>query len=194
MEKRYCERGYGIIYSQLESGDTAGDSSNSLGFSIDTTFIVPGGGPFKAFQFSAGPPFLLQPQGAAGGPSAFRGQNVRFQAMTAPTPYVQQWNLTLQRELPRRWLVSTTYAGNRGVHLFGANYDLNQLDPKNFELGLRLQDQVPNPFSGQITTGALSGATVARSQLLLAVSRLLEYHHARESRSGQHVSFIPARH
>lgn len=164
--KTVLRAGYGIIYSLLESGDTAGDSSNSLGFSIDTPFVAPGGGPFKAFQFSVGPPFLLQPRGAAGGPSAFRGQNVRFQKLTAPTPYVQQWNLTLQRELPWRWLVSTTYAGNRGVHLFGANYDLNQLDPKNFELGLRLQDQVPNPFLGQITTGGLSGATVPRSQLL----------------------------
>ena len=76
--KTVLRAGYGIIYSLLESGDTAGDSSNSLGFSIDTTFIVPGGGPFKAFQFSAGPPFLLQPQGAAGGPSAFRGQNVQL--------------------------------------------------------------------------------------------------------------------
>jgi hypothetical protein len=31
---------------------------------------------------------------------------------------------------------------------------------------LALQDQVPNPYRGIITTGALSGATVARSQLL----------------------------
>ena len=52
------------------------------------------------------------------------------------------------------------------MHLFGGNYDLNQLDPKFFSLGLTLQDQVPNPYFGQITTGALAGPTVARSQLL----------------------------
>jgi len=164
--KTAVRAGYGIIYSELESGDTAGDAANSLGFSIDTTFVAAGGGPVKAFQFSQGPATLLQPRGASGGPSAFRGQNVTYQALKAPTPYVQQWNLTVQREFPWQWVLSATYAGNRGIHLFGANYDLNQLDPKNFELGLALQDQVTNPFFGQIASGALSGRTVARSQLL----------------------------
>lgn len=158
--------GYGLIYSLLESGDSVGDNANSLGFSTSTPFLPPGLGPFKAFQFSVGPTTLLQPLGVAGGPSAFRGQSVRFQALESPTPYVQQWNLTLQRELPGQWVVSSTYAGNRGVHLFGANYDLNQLDPKFFELGLALQNQVPNPFFGRISSGPLSGRTVARSQTL----------------------------
>jgi len=158
--------GYGIIYSLIESGDTAGDNANSLGFSVDTAFVAPGGAPVKAFQFSQGPAVLLQPRGAGGGPSAFRGQNVTYQELEAPTPYVQQWNLTLQREFPWRWVLSAIYAGNRGVHLFGANYDLNQLDPKFFELGLKLQDPVSNPFFGQITNGALAGRTVAQSQVL----------------------------
>lgn len=158
--------GYGLIYSAIESGDTAGDTSNSLGFSIDTPFVATGGAPVKAFQFSVGPSSLLQPLGAAGGPSAFRGQNVRYQQVYQPTPYVQQWNLTVQQELWGKWVLAATYAGNRGVHLFGGNYDLNQLDPKYFSLGLSLQDQVANPYRGIITTGALSGATVARSQLL----------------------------
>lgn len=158
--------GYGLIYSMIESGDTAGDTANSLGFSIDTPFAPPGLGPFKAFQFSTGPSTLLQPKGPSGGPSAFRGQTVRYQEPDPPTPYVQQWNLTLQRELGWNWVVSATYAGNRGVHLFGGNYDLNQLDPKQFELGLQLQQQVTNPYFGQITSGPLASRTVSRSQLL----------------------------
>ncbi|HEY2934040.1 MAG TPA: TonB-dependent receptor [Acidobacteriota bacterium] len=158
--------GYGLIYSLLESGDTAGDNSNSLGFSINNTFAAPGGAPVKAFQFSQGPSVLLQPKGATGGPSAFRGQDVRFQAMRSGTPYVQQWNLTIQRELAGNWVVATTYAGNRGVHLFGANYNLNQLDPKYYALGLDLQKQVPNPFFGQITSGTLSTVNVRQDQLL----------------------------
>jgi hypothetical protein len=64
-------------------------------------------------------------------------------------------------------VVSASYAGSRGVKLFGANYDLNQLNPAQFKLGLALQDQVPNPFAGQIKAGALAGNTVSRSQLLL---------------------------
>ncbi len=157
--------GYGLVYLLTESGDTSGDGSNSLGFEATTSFSPLG--PFKAFQFSQGPPAILQPLGAAGGPSAFRGQTVRFQDRNAPTPYLQQWNLTLQRALPGQWVASATYAGNRGVKLFGANYDLNQLDPRHFSLGLALQDRAPNPFRGQIPTGGLSADTVPRSQLLL---------------------------
>lgn len=159
--------GYAIIYGAIENGDTAYDSANSLGFSIDTPFVAAGGGPFKAFKLSEGPTSINQPLGAKGGPSAFRGQSVNFQQTAEGTPYVQQWNLTLQRELPGRWVVSAGYAGNRGVHLYGANYNMNQIDPKYYSMGLKLQDQVTNPYYGQIATGALSGKTVAQSQLLL---------------------------
>jgi hypothetical protein len=157
---------YGLIYGATEPGDIVGDSANALGFSTSTPFLPPGLGPFKAFQFSVGPPALNQPLGAAGGPSAFRGQSVRYQQVDAPTPYVQQWYLAVQRQLAGQFVVSGAYSGNRGVHLFGGNYDLNQLDPQYFSLGLALQDQVLNPFFGQIESGPLSGRTVPRSQLL----------------------------
>ncbi|MEZ5355978.1 MAG: carboxypeptidase regulatory-like domain-containing protein [Bryobacteraceae bacterium] len=157
---------YGLIYTQLESGNIVPDNTNAFGFSVDTPFVAPGGGPFRAFKFSEGPPSLLQPTGAAGGPTAFRGFDVRYQDRNAPAPYMQQWNFTLQQALPGGWVVSAVYAGSKGTKLFGGNYDLNDLDPAYFSLGLSLQDQVPNPFFGQIRSGALSGARVARSQLL----------------------------
>lgn len=156
--------GYGIVYLQVEYGDTEADTSNALGFAAETSFAP--NGPFKAFQFSAGPETLNLPVGPSGGPTFARGQNVRVQAAEAPAPYLQQWNLTLQHALPGSWVVSASYAGNRGVKLFGANYDLNQLDPAHYSLGLSLQDLLPNPFRGQITSGPLSAATITRSQLL----------------------------
>jgi len=159
--------GYGLIYLLSESGDTQGDASNSLGFEVVTPFVSPTSGPFRAFRFSDGPTSILQPRGAAGGPSAFRGLAVRSQDRNVSTPYIQQWNLTLQRQVAGGWVASASYAGNRGVKLFGANYNLNQLDPVHWALRLGLQDQVPNPFFGQITTGGISGRTVPRSQTLL---------------------------
>jgi len=158
--------GYGVVYLLTESGDTQGDDSNAFGFSAATPFVPVGGGPFRAFALREGPASLVRPLGPAGGPSAFRGQGVRYQDRNAPTPYLQQWNLTLQRELPGRWVASVSYAGNKGTKLFGANYNLNQLDPQYYALQLALQDQVPNPFFGQIRSGALSGATTTRWQLL----------------------------
>ncbi|MCZ2075425.1 MAG: carboxypeptidase regulatory-like domain-containing protein [Bryobacteraceae bacterium] len=159
--------GYGLIYMLVESGDTQGDNSNSFGFASATPFVPPGGGPFRAFRFSEGPNELIIPLGPAGGPSAFRGQNVRYQDRHAPTPYLQQWNLAIQRELPGRWVGTVAYAGNKGTKLFGGNYNLNQLDPIYWQqYGLGLQDQIENPFFGQITTGALSARKVQRSLLL----------------------------
>ncbi|MBM3735440.1 MAG: TonB-dependent receptor [Acidobacteria bacterium] len=158
--------GYGIVYLTTDATDSSGANPSALGFSADTPFVAPSLGPFKAFQFSQGPPALVIPRGAAGGPSAFRGLNVQYQDRNAPAPYLQQWNFTIQRQLPAGFTGSASYAGNRGVKLFGADYEINQLDPANFTLGLALQDQVNNPFFGQILTGALSGRTVQRSQLL----------------------------
>lgn len=166
--------GYGIIYLQTEFGDTEADTSNALGFAAETPFEA--SGPYKAFQFSTGPAALNQPLGAAAGPTAVRGQNVRVQSYEAPAPYLQQWNLTLQRALPAKWVVSASYAGNRGVKLFGANYEINQMDPRYFSLGFALQDLVDNPFYGQIRTGALAAPRVTRAQLLRPLPDYLSVH------------------
>ena len=160
--------GYGLIYTISEIGHTQGDNSNAFGFSVDTPFAGPAGIPAKAFQFSKGPDFILQPLGSAGGPSAFRGFNGQYQDRNARTPYIQQWNFTIQRSLWGGWTGSAVYAGSRGIKLFGGNYNLNQLDPKYFSEGLTLQQTVPNPFLGQITSGPLSGASVQRQVLLRA--------------------------
>lgn len=159
---------YGIVHMLTESYDMQADSSNSLGWEATTTFVSTQGSNYPAFQFSTGPSLLVQPKGAAGGPSAFRGLAVRWQSLEAPPPYLQQANLTLQREIMGQWVVSASYSGSRGVHIPGSNYNLNQLDPKYYlEYGLALQNQVANPFYGQIASGGLAGATVSRAQLLL---------------------------
>lgn len=160
--------GYGLIYTISEIGHTQGDNSNAFGFSVDTPFAGPAGVPARAFRFSDGPSVILQPLGAAGGPSAFRGFNGQYQDRAGRTPYIQQWNFTIQRALWSGWTASAVYAGSRGVKLFGGNYNLNQLDPRFFSEGLALQQQVPNPFFGQIKTGPLSGANVQRQVLLRA--------------------------
>jgi hypothetical protein len=166
--KTAIRAGYGLIYTISEIGHTQGDNSSAFGFSVDTPFQGPAGQPARAFKFSEGPSVLLQPLGAAGGPSAFRGFNAQWQDRGGRTPYLQQWNFTIQRSVIGGWTASAVYAGSRGVKLFGGNYNLNQLDPQYFSQGLALQDQVANPFFGQILTGPLSNATVQRQVLLRA--------------------------
>ena len=158
--------GYAIIYNPVESGDIHGNASNGLGFSSSTAFSE--NGPFAALQFHDGPAVLLQPLGSGGGPSAYLGQSTSFQDPHAPVPYSQQWNLTLQRTIGAGWTATAGYVGNHGLKLFGANYNINQLDPTYYATyGSLLQNQVPNPFYGLVKTGALSGKTISQSQALL---------------------------
>jgi hypothetical protein len=93
------------------------------------------------------------------------------QGITAPVwdeshAYAQQWNFDVGRELPGGMALSVAYAGSKGTHLPGPSQQLNQLPEEFLALGTRLQQQVPNPFFGQVQLGALAQPTVAYGQLL----------------------------
>ena len=90
---------------------------------------------------------------------------------TLKTPYNQQWNLTLQKELGKgSMLLEAAYAGNKGTHLpyfLPMAPELDQLNPSLLSLGTALRALVPNPFYGIITTpGILAQPTVQYGQLL----------------------------
>src|SRR5207245_1455742 len=42
-----------------------------------------------------------------------------------PSPYLQSWNFTIERELARGVAIETPYSGSKGTHL-GRKYDVNQ--------------------------------------------------------------------
>ncbi len=156
---------YGIFYPFIFFRQFYGSSS---GFSETTTSYQPAGGNtnFAAFQFKDGfPTTPTRPLGSKLGPSAFLGESVSYSESTGQTPMSQQWSLSVQRELPRGWLVDVTYSGNHGTHLVAGSYDLNQLDPQYYSLGLALQNQVSNPYAG-VVPGSLGSTTLTRSQAL----------------------------
>lgn len=93
------------------------------------------------------------------------------------SPYIQQWNFNVQRELPGKILFEAAYLGSKGTRLLngesGLNY--NQLDPSLLtlqsgfaNLDAQLNAQVANLFFGIFTnpTSNLRFATVQRKQLL----------------------------
>jgi hypothetical protein len=157
--------GYAIFYPYLFIRQTHG---NTTGFSSTTTTYNPPGNNtnFPAFQLRDGLPSApIQPRGAALGPSAFLGQNVSFDEPDGTSPYSQQYSLTVQQQVAGNWLFDVTYSANLGHHFLAGGYDLNQLDPKYLELGLALQNSVPNPYAGKVP-GALGAATITRAQSL----------------------------
>jgi hypothetical protein len=91
--------------------------------------------------------------------------------VTAPTypftlPYAQVWSFGVQAELPGKLVIDAHYWGNKGTHLL-VSWRANDIPVQYLSLGSRLNDQVPNPFYGIITSGTLTSPNISRQQSLL---------------------------
>src|SRR5205085_8480091 len=92
--------GYGIYYQYTFP---LADAFGSLGFKLNQSTWVPPGNNinFPAFLLRDGYPVPpVQPLGAALGPAAFLGSTVTFDEPNGRTPYIQQFSLTIQHQLP----------------------------------------------------------------------------------------------
>jgi hypothetical protein len=160
--------GYGIFFGSGSIG-AGGWNIASQGYAPSTTFVgsLDGLRPITTLS-NPFPEGFSQPVGNSLGLLSLVGENVpRVYDRNAPLPYNQQWNFSIQRQFGSV-LVETAYLGSRGIYLGdGAGHDINQLLPQTLALGTALQQLVPNPFYGIITTpGVLSQPTVTRGQLL----------------------------
>lgn len=158
--------GGGLFYAPTTGvGATAG-AMGASGFEANTAFVgtLNGVTPFRLLR-DPYPDGITQPTGSALGAATLLGQTVSFADRSAKTPVMTQWNIGVQRELPKQVLLEAGYVGSRGRNLM-ANLVVNQLPPEALRLGNALRDLVPNPFFGQIASGPLSAARVSRAQLL----------------------------
>ncbi|PYR58400.1 MAG: hypothetical protein DMF91_17290, partial [Acidobacteria bacterium] len=112
--------------------------------------------------------FLPSP-GASQGLLTQVGAGLQAPLQDTPSPWMIQYNINLQRELPWSSFVEIAYVGTRGYDLSQvgeSGLSLNQLDPQYMSLGSQLNQQVPNPFYGIVNNGVLTQPTVSRAQLL----------------------------
>jgi hypothetical protein len=115
-------------------------------------------------------PTVNTPLPRTGNVSAFNAGANPFEApyRAYSPPYVQQFNVDIQRELPWGIFVDAAYAGSRGVHLPSPNnVSINNI-PDSFYAQAEAQatavpaqpvsiiQQVPNPFTGITTVSALN--------------------------------------
>lgn len=158
--------GYGIYYPSIFSGPFFGSTQ---GFGTTSTAYSTSNANIPAFYLKGGFPYApTQPLGAQLGPAAFLGSAVTYDPQSdGTTPMSQQWNLSIQRALPKQITLDVAYVGNHGTHFIESGRNINQLDPKYLALGLSLQDQVTNPYAGKVP-GSLGNPTISRLQSLLA--------------------------
>lgn len=115
---------------------------------------------------------VTQPRGNSLGALEGVGSNIEFIDQDKGAPYVQQYSLDINRELPGNIAVGFEYSGatGRNLGLGGANdsatLNINQLDPRHLALGAALTQQVPNPFFGTGTGFSPSSPTITRAQSL----------------------------
>ena len=172
--KTVIRAGYGFFYDML--GIDRQDV-NQGGFNQSTNLIasIDNGQTYQANLANPFPFGLQVPPGASGGLATFLGRTASFFDTKPLNLYMQRWSLSVQRELPGRILLETSYVGNRGTKL-AASREFSAM-PAQYLSKLPYRDQsaidfltaqVPNPFFGIqdfVGTG-LGNQTISRGNLL----------------------------
>ena len=83
-------------------------------------------------------------------PTAGLGQGVFAVDRTLGSGYVQQWNLSVQRELTTNTTLEVAYVGSNITHVGVPDSNLNQLTSDQLARGSALLQRVPNPYFGII--------------------------------------------
>lgn len=172
-DKLVMRAGFGIFYAPASAMITFDQPGQFIGFSTTTNWVTSvGGGGFIPNHLLRNPfpDGKNQPTGSAAGLLTAVGEGVGqiWPSGPHPTGYKQQFSFDLQYELRPGAAFEIGYSGFRARKLMfgepGLNH--NQLPTNLLSMGSALDEQVPNPFFGVITTGFLSGPTIARHQLL----------------------------
>jgi len=159
--------GYGLFYSSGITNLSSGTPTTDGAFGAATPY--PGGGdtlPTPGVNLSNPFPYgYVQPTNKALGARTDLGSTILWLKPDRVLPYVQQWQLSVQRQFSGQVLGEVAYVGMHSVKLYE---DLNMNETPDFALGMN--NNVPNPFLGILpsTSTMGSGSTVKANKLLQA--------------------------
>ena len=161
-EKWAVRASYGIFYETLLFNEQV---FNSLGFPVVAPYGVTGT-----------PTVPLSPAGQFGTAGPTLGGYLLSEDPDRSDPYVQQWTLSIQRQLPGSTLLSVAYLGSRGTHLFV------RTQPNIAQLGTTpLAERLPFPSLGGILLDKSEGRSAYHA---LQVDVEKRYSHNLTSRVG----------
>ena len=166
--KTVVRAGYGHVFAL--SSQAAQGTIGPFGFRVQNSWVTSLDGitPYNLLR-NPYPQGFRPPPGAADRLMTAVGGDIQAVMWDTPTPWSQQWNLTIQRELPMRTLLEVAYVGTRGLQLSRGGeggFTINQLRPELMSMGSALNQTVDNPFYGKVNTGVLAAQRVSRAQLL----------------------------
>ncbi len=172
-DKSVIRAAYGITYSPsaLQAAGHTG-TAGMIGYRTASSMVVSLDGRTPiAFLDNPFPNGFNLPPGTSLGPATNIGLGIGEGVIPDwHSPYIQQWNFNIQRELPGHIVFEAAYIGSKGTRLLAgeSGITLSQLPASFLSQGTTLQNQVPNPFFGIITnpSSGLRFETVSRAQLL----------------------------
>jgi hypothetical protein len=164
---------YGIFYTvsrhtvKGEVGTAYGFTDSSAPWSLDSGITQ-----YATFA-NPWPVGLTYPPGTNA--SMFLGMSGSTPMPHDINPQYQQWNFSIQRQVPGQGVVEVNYSASKGSHLYlgdssDAPSSMNKLDPIYWGLGrTALSSLVPNPFYGLIpnpTATSFNQPTIQLNRLL----------------------------
>ena len=148
------------------------DNGYNNGFSVTTTLVASTDGGITptgrlSNPFPAG---LDQPVGSSQGLSTLVGRGFTYSDSERTIPYVHQFSVGVQRELPGRLALDLSYVGSRTRGL-PVSKGINEITAEQLATGAFMLQQVPNPYQGLLPGTPFNGATVPRQQLVRPYSQ-----------------------
>jgi hypothetical protein len=161
--------GYGLFFSPML--DNTSDLGTFSTFSPTTPYVAStdsGATPYTTLT-NPFPNGLQSVVGSSLGLASQAGNSITYLNQNRVAPYNQQWQFSVQHQLPSQIVVEAAYVGMLSVKEF-ESYNLNDLPDVYLPLGAAQNTAVPNPFYGVFPSNSTlgSGTTVSQKQFWLA--------------------------
>ena len=153
-QKTVVRAGYGVFFAQAFYPGWGGGMALD-GFNLHQTFgtgVNAAGATVPAFYLDSGVPAPAQLPPVIS--SGFQnGRSPQYRPLDANRrPYAQQWNLTVERQIPYDVLVSVAYVGNKGTRLTSMLQPVNVLSP--FDPKIKALEAPQTPIDPTCASGS----------------------------------------